>query len=298
MKISVISFLLMMVFANVSTAQSFTLVDRDTGEIYGPFDVTSERSIIISGQSYDLVLYDIEISDNMVAEDVLVSYLLASNWLDRLPYVFQTDGILERMRDYYTSADSQFQFMQPIRASAVSTGQMYNEEPDTLIYISTREFQQLPSMTVSFVMRQIDEKWFVDWDATSQLFADEKLNNDHIFAETLGLTDALFEVETLRLQERNNFTRLEARLKNRSGADISRVTISYTLYDGGDNYLAQGRLFQSNLNSEEMVVASGSVDTGRNVAASVVYRLESVDVYAPNGTINFGVERFFDFKSH
>lgn len=274
----------------VVAAQSFKIVDRDTGEVFGPFDISLDNDISISGRSYYFAI-DGDDSASMSAEDVLESYLMASNWPDRVEYVVKSDGIFDRMRAYYTTP-----LVKPERASVVSTGKVYNGDGDTIILIGTREFQRVgypPSITTSYVMRRIDGKWLVEWDETDSLLKEEEAEDLKAATAAMGLSDAKIEVSTLNFRDRADFTRVEASVRNLSDVEISSLWIAFSLYDAGGGYIAQGYMSHRNIKSGESVILSGSAETGRSAPASVKYQLNSVDVYASDGAIRRGVKQYF-----
>ena len=291
MKMAVIVGLALASAPGMVLAQSFKVIDRETGEAFGPFDTSSDSSIIISGRSYYIVP-DGERAEAASPEDILKLYLMTSNWPDRIQYVVKSEGIVDRMRAYYTSP-----VVKPDDVSIVSVGEKYNGEEDTIILMGTREFRRVglpPSMTTSYVMRSVDGDWLVDWDETDNLIKAEDEEKARVAAATLGLSDAKVEISTLNFRNRSNFTRVEASIKNMSDAEISMMSISFSLYDGDGGYISQGYIHHSGIKPGAEVVVNGSAETGKNTASTVKYQVSSIDIYTQNGSVQRGVQQYFE----
>ena len=291
MNLSAIFGIVLSALPGIGAAQSFEVVDRETGEKFGPFDMSYDGIITISGRSYYIV-GDGEDHAQRSAEDILNSYLMTSNWPDRIQYVVKSDGIVDRMRAYYTSP-----VIKPDRVSIVSTGEKYNGIDDTTILIGTREFQRVglpPSMTTSYVMRSIDGEWLVDWDETDNLIKAEEEGKLQIATASMGLSDAKLEISTLNLRNRSNFTRVEASVKNLSDAEISMLSISFSLYGADGGYISQGYMNHQNIKPGVEVVVSGSAETGKNIPETARYQLTSVDIYTSGGAVQRGVQQYFE----
>lgn len=260
MKMAVILGLALASAPGMVLAQSFKVIDRETGEAFGPFNALSDNSIIISGRSY-YVVPDDERFEVSSPEDILKLYLMTSNWPDRIQYVVKAEGIVDRMRAYYTNP-----VVKPDGVSIVSVGEKYNGEEDTIILMGTREFRKVglpPSMTTSYVMRSVDGEWLVDWDETNNLIKREDEDKARVAAATLGLSDAKIEISTLNFRNRSNFTRVEASIKNLSDAEISRMSISFSLYDGEGGYISQGYIHHSSIKPGAEVVVTHILQVSR-----------------------------------
>ena len=291
MKLSAILGFILAVLPGAGEAQSFEVVDRETGEKFGPFDILSDDSITISGRSYYIVDVDRD-SALRSAEDTLASYLMTSNWPDRIQYVVKSDGIVDRMRAYYTDP-----IIKPDKVSVVATGGKYNGEDDTVILMGTREFQGAglpPNITTSYVMRSVNGEWLVDWDETDILIEAEEEAQLKAATSAMGLSDAKMEISTLNLRKRDDYTTVEASVRNLSDAEISLLGISFSLYDADGGYVAQGFMHHQNIKPGEDVVISGLAETGKNIPATARYKLTSVDIYTSGGALQQGVQQYFE----
>lgn len=229
----IIRILIFMTFAAAfAHAQSSYLIDKNTGERFGPFSFAPQTEVKIR----DTVFTVAPVQEDLVfktPEDALRAYLQCEHWEDRIPLVVDGDRVSKLMRSHYRN----FQAPRYFKINPRKQQPTGSTHPVLLT-------ANVSGIDSQYVIRRTGTGYKIDWEKSQAQWQRKKSDAT---AEQFKLDNAVLHVKVVRLEQRASSTYLHIRIKNSSQAFLAYWSVGATLHTRDEEYLGHAYANGNNL---------------------------------------------------
>jgi hypothetical protein len=271
-------------------AQSSYLIDKNTGERFGPFAFTPNSEVKI-GDTVFKVSPAQESQHFKSPEEALRAYLEAEYWQDRIPLVVDGDQVSGAMRERYQN------IRHPVRTRYYKirpNPKPLSGDEGAILYLVNRN-----GSDVEYVVQKTTQGYKVDWTASLRLWQkSETADQQQAHAATVerfSLQNPVLHVRVERLaQSSTSYAKLHIRVLNSSKAFLGYWAITATVFDRNGQFLAHAYTNGRNLKPGADVFDDISF---ANIQAHQItkwtLKIKGITVQNPAGETLHDAEKYF-----
>jgi len=273
-------------------AQNSYLIEKNTGERFGPFSFAPNSEVRI-GDSVFTVSPSQGARQFGTPEEALRAYLECEYWQDRIPLVVDGDRVSQAMRERYKNT------VHPVRARYYKI----RPNPETLpgdagalLYLVNRN-----GSDAKYVVRKTVQGYKVDWTASLGFWQkSETAGQQQAHAATVerfGLQNPVLHVRVERIEQSSSYAKLKIRVLNSSKAFLGYWAVSASIFDRNGEFLANAYTNGQNLKPGDDVYDDISFgDVQAHDISKWKLKIDRLTVNNPAGERLPDAEKYFTLK--